>query len=246
MLKRGLVLVIALIWAGKVAALTLSDAETEVRRLIRDTATSVSLQRYPNATIDSFLNQAQKEVVTATWCLQASTSVVLSAATTYYSLPSDVIAVKLVRFKDSTSRTRNLTETSYKALYENNPDYERQTGPPMQYILRYSTSAGTSLQIAFLPIATTSSTGTATVDYYDQATDLSSAGDVLLNGFSTLIPYHESVVYQAVSKIKMIEGDTASAGAYLQLYQASIQAMNSRLGERPNLNPGASAGGVNR
>lgn len=241
-LRQTLLLVGALFLCAKSHCLTLSDAETEVRRLVKDTATSASLQRYSDTVIDAFLNQSQREVVNATWCLQKSTSIALVTGTTYYSLPSDLIVVKLINFKDSANRKRELTETSYKAVRQNNPDYERTAGPPAEYTIRASTTNATTLDICFLPVAGGSSTGTITVDYMNQSTDLSSDSTVFLDGDIALLPYHETIVYQTVSKIKLLEGDTAMASAYLQLYTASIQAMNSRLGEKPNLSPGFSAG----
>lgn len=237
--RKALFFIGVLLLCAKSYCLTLSDAETEVRRLIKDTATSVTLQRYSDTILDSFLNQAQIEVVTDTWCLQASTTVVLTAATTYYNLPTDLITIRLVRVKDTGNRTRNIYETSYKAMYENNPDFERQSGPPMQYIVRPSPSSN-YFQIAFLPVATTSSTGTATIEYYKQAGNLNDDTANLLDGKYTLLPYHETVVYKAVIKIKLLEGDATGAATYSQLYSAMISAMNSRLGEKPNLNPGIS------
>lgn len=223
-------------------SLTQAEAETRVRQFVRDSPAS-GLYRYSDTFIDGFLNQAQRELVNDTWCLQTSGSITLVAGTSYYSMPSDLIAPKMVRIKDASNKNRNLSETSYKAVTQNNPDYERQTGPPMQYAVRTSTSGGTALEVVFLPIATVSSTGTVTIDYYNQSTDLSSDSSVYLDGDLTLYPYHENIVYNAVAKLKLIENDTAGAQAFFQLYQAGVQAMNSRLGEKPNLTPGFTGGG---
>lgn len=221
-------------------SLTLEDAESELRRHIKDTATSSSLQRYSDTVLDSFLNQAQRDVVTATWCLETSTSITLSSTTLYYDLPSDLIAPKMVTYLPATNITRKLAQVSYKSQIENNPDWIRQTGQPMNYFVRSSTDSGLALEIAFIPIPTTSSTGTATVLYYKQPDVLDDDSDILLDGDYTLVPYHQSVVFAAVVSIKLIEGDVAGAGAYSQLLQSSIQSMKSRLGEMPDYNPGLS------
>jgi hypothetical protein len=218
----------------------LAEARTEVRRLVKDTATSSTLQRYSDTVLLSFLNQSQREVVTGSLALESTTFYVLSAGTTYYSLPTDVINVKFVKFRDSAAHTRKLQQVSYKATLEGNPDYERLTGPPFQYFVRPSTTATTS-DITYLPIPTTSSTGTVTITYFKQATALASDSDVLLDGDVTLLPYHETVVFGTVAKIKLIEGDP-SAATYIQLQQSGLQAMNSRLGEMPDYNPGMSGG----
>lgn len=239
-MRRLLLVAGALFLCAKSYSLTLAQAETEVRRLIRDTAVSVSLQKYSDSLIDDFLNQSQREVVNATWCLEATTSQSLASGTTFYALPSTLINVKSVRFVDSAGKIRNLEEKSVRVLDQTNPDWARQTGPPMQYILRRSTSVATDFQIAFIPNPTSASLGTGIIDYYKQATAMTSDSDVLLDGTTILLPYHETVVDETVAKIKSIEGDTAGSAYYLQLYQNSIQVMNSRLGERPNYAPGFS------
>lgn len=241
MIKRCFLIAGALLLVcGKAHSLTLAEAETEVRRLVKDTATSASLQRYSDTVLDTFLNQAQREVVTQTWCLQKTTTLTLAAGSTWYSLPSDLINVKTARFRDSTGRVRALDQKSYQAIFQTNPDWERQPGPPFSYLLRYSTAAGSYYEVAFIPIPTISSTGTAVMEYYKQATDLTADSDVLLDGFKILIPYHETVIYPVVAKILLLEGDTASATLYLQLYQDAVKNMNSRLGEMPNYSPGLS------
>jgi hypothetical protein len=222
-------------------SLTLADARTEVRRLVKDTATSTTLQRYSDDLINTFLRQSQIEVVTASYCLLGSTGIALAAGTTYYGVPNDFIAIDSVRFLDTSGRTRDIPETSYRGLSQNNPDWARQTGPPMQYVLYHSTSPLDRKNLIFIPIATRSSTGTITMDYYKQATDLLSDGDYLLDGRYELAPYHYTVVYQTVMKIKMIEGDTTAVSVYAQLYQASLQAMMKSLSQSPNWLPGMSA-----
>lgn len=220
--------------------LTLAEAKTELRRLIKDTATSSSLQRYSDTVLNSYLNQGQRDVVTATWCLETSTGITLSPSTTYYDLPSNIISVKMVTYLSATNIQRRLVQKSYKSQIESNPEWERQTGPPMNYMVRSSTDSGLSLEMAFIPIATSASTGTANVTYYKQATEMTSDSDILLDGDYTLVPYHNSVVYSAAMNIQIIEGNVQMAQSYSQLYQAMVAAMKSRLGEMPDYSPGLS------
>jgi hypothetical protein len=221
-------------------SLTLAEAKTELRRLVKDTATSTTLQRYSGTVLDSYLNQASRDVVTATWCLETSSAIALSSTTVYYDLPSDLIAVKMVTYLPATNQTRKLDQKSYKSQIESNPDWIRQTGPPMNYLVRASTDSGSALEIAFIPIPTASSTGTATVSYYKQATALTSDSDTLLDGDYTLVPYHNAIVYAAAVNIQLIEGNVAMAQAYSQILQSMITAMKSRLGELPDYSPGLS------
>lgn len=229
-----------LLFASDCYCLTLSEAKLELRRLIKDTATSSALQRYSDSVLTSYLNQGQRDVVTATWCLETSTGISLSPGTTYYDLPSNIISVKMVTYLPATNIRRRLNQKSYKAQIESNPEWERQTGPPMSYIVRGSTDTGLSLEMAFIPIATSASTGTANVDYYKQATEMTSDSDILLDGDYALVSYHNAVIYSAAMNIQIIEGNAQMAQNYSQLFQSMLTAMKSRLGEMPDYNPGLS------
>ncbi len=217
-------------------ALTLSDIRVTVRQTINDR--SDPQLTYSNTILNLFINEGQRDLVNQTWCLQKTTSQSLSVATTYYTLPSDLLAIQEFTFLDSTGRKRQLEEKSERGIYQSNPDYERQVGPPFYYFVRRSTSTGTSLEYGINPIpSTASATGTVFVKYYNQATDLSVSTDVALGGFKHLYPYHSALVYYTVAKIKMLEGNTVAAESYMKLYQMMVALMVDRLGRMPNYNP---------
>ena len=241
---RNLLLLFALIifgYVGPAKALVLSDIETEIRVQIDDN-TSASRQRYSDTRLDSIINEAQKEIINVTWCLEKSTSIVISTMTAYYQLPTDLIAIQQggVRYTIDASTSTNdditvLPETSRTKIYQDNPEWASETGEPTSYWIRQDTN--TVLWLAVSPTPTTSSTGTLTMTYYCQGTDLSSDSDVPFLGYNFLYPYHIALAYYTTARIKLIEGEVAEAQAYMQLYQNVIVVMKDRLGQMPNYSP---------
>ncbi len=223
-------------------ALTLGDMKVQIRQRVNDRADPKL--RYSDSVLNGFINEAQKDVVNDTWCLQNTTFYMLAAGTTYYNLPNDYLAIMQVNFRESNGRIRSLEEKSKRALFDENPDWARQTGTPVNYFTQVSTSGtsvNTTLQIVYIPIATSASTGTAIIDYYSQVTTLASDSDVPLNGFRHLYPYHHAIVDLVTYRIKMIEGKAEEAKAYFELYSARIQAMVNRFQSSPNYFPNVSA-----
>lgn len=240
--KLLLLLTLCLPTYGRMAhALTLGDIKVEVRRLIDDKANPKI--GYTDAEIISFVNETQREIVNQTWCLQNTATQTLSVRTTYYALPDDMLAIYQVTFRDSAGRTRNLEEVTEKSLWQDNPDYERQSGQPFSYFVRQSTAATDyELQIAFLPVPSSSTaTGTARIDYYNQATSLTGNADVPFDGILALYPYHYALVYGTVARLKLLDAEPEDAKNYMTLYTASVQLMKDRLGAMPNYNPGFKA-----
>ena len=87
----------------KVYCLTLSQIRTEIRRNLRDNVSA--RQRYTDDTLLDYINQAQRDIVNETWLSMRTTSYVLTANTTYYDLPTDMIVISQVYFKDKSGST---------------------------------------------------------------------------------------------------------------------------------------------
>lgn len=218
-------------------ALTLAEIETRVRRNVRDTATDTSLQRFTTSVLTDAANDAQREVVNATWCLEGATTVTLSAGTTYYDLPATYIAaIKVYYTKTGSSQRVELEEKTRAGFVASNPNWETTAGTPAYYYIRQSTTA-TVQQIAAIPPVSSSSAGTLTVEFYAQPTDMSDDADVALGEESWLVPYHDTIVHYMTARIKTWEGDTEGATLYFGLYDAAITQMREKLGSKPNYKP---------
>lgn len=245
-MRKAALVAILLLQAGLASALTLAEIRTQVRRNLQDTATDSTLQNYSDAFIDSIINEGQREVVNNTRSLEATYSATLIAKTTYYALPSNFMTARKATYRRS-GTTSELEETSEINILTNNPDFERQSGPPTKYFLRVSTQSGTAMQIGYNPVPTTASTGTVTLSYFALATDLSADSDVPFNGLLFLVPYHNALVYFSTGRIKLMEHRAEEAGAYLQLYTAAVTSMKDRLNSMPNYQPNfRGASGVGR
>lgn len=238
MCRRASLFLLWLLASLNAWGLTLSDIRVQLRRNISDVSTDGSLQRYSDSDLLFYVNETQTDVVNRTWALSKTTDYALVAGTTYYSLPTDYIAAQHVEFKPATNNNiLELEEISEKALRTKDPAYQFKTGPPTEYFVRYSTKSSSQLEIAFYPVATANSTGTARVLYSCQASDLSSDSDVPFNAQRHLYPYHHALIYGATFRLLQIEGRTAEAALYRQLYDTAVTIMDKRLQEMPNYTP---------
>jgi hypothetical protein len=241
-LRRALLLALglaALLPAGA-RALTLADLETQIRRNVRDTATSGN--RYSDAILDDWINEAQREVVNLTWCVETSTSYALTVGTTYYALPSNFIAAKLVTFTDTSGLTTRLDEFSFRKVYQDEANFEAaSSGTPDHYFTRYPGNSNDALEIAYVPVPVTSSTGTVKVWYAYFPSDMASDSDVPFDGFNHLKPYHYVIVAQVTAKIKAIQGKFDESQFYLKEYERYVQTMSARFGAAPNYTPSVQA-----
>ncbi len=236
-LKRiPLCFVVVLICGGAVVhALTLSTIRDQIRRNVRDTASASARQRYSDAILLEFINEAQREVVNLTWLTEATTTYGLTTGTTFYDLPSDFLAVKLVEYEDTNSATIELKEKTYKRTFQDNPDWDNSITDPLEYFILQDDD--TSLQVGYVGIPSASSTGTVTIRYLNLPSDLAADGDLPFDGKLHLIPYHYSIVYHATARLKLIESKVEEANAYVQLFNISVGLAQDRLGQSPNLFP---------
>lgn len=226
-------------------ALTLSQLKTELRRSLRDNPSDTARQRYSDSTLVDYLNEAQRDVVNTTWLLEKATGYALSPRTTYYTLPSDMLAVHKVYFTNRSNQTITLKEFSQSGLYDTMPAWELTGGnSPVNYWVSHTTysspSNPTGLRISYIPIpsANGTSTGTVTVWYYFQATDLATDSDIPFDARRVLYPYHMALVYHACMRLKLIEGKSDEAKDYSALYQSYLAVLKNRLGQMPGYNPG--------
>lgn len=223
---------------GNAFALTLGEIKVDVRRLVDDQADPKIT--YTNDFLTDLINEGHRDFVNQTWALMVQASQTLATGTTYYDLRSDAFAIRMVRYRNASGVITELSEMSERALVQQNPDYERQTGAPSSYFVRYSTSGASALEIGFVPRPNV--TGTILIDYYIQAPTLSADADIPFASYRILYPYHEALVYYTVARIATLENQPAAAGYYTQLYLNAVKTATDRLGRMPNYNPGFSAG----
>ena len=244
-----LVLGLVLFWTGNIYALTLSEIRSQTRIAVRDNPADTARRTYADSVYNDLINEGQKEIVNLTWLADKTSSYILSAGVTYYSLPTDTLAVHQVYFTDVSNQLRELKEAGQRSLYDDNPSWETQPGTPMEYWVSGPTlpaaNVSAPLRISYIPIPDRTSTGTVTIWFYTQIGDLSSDSDVPFENRRVLYTYHSALVYYAAMRIFILE-NSQEAATYKDLYGFSVTGMRENLGRMPNFNPSFSIPSIKR
>lgn len=214
-------------------ALTLSQIQTEIRVRVKDTFTG--RQRYSDTQLTALINEAQRDVINNTWVVTKSTSFATTLGTTYYTIPSDVLAIQRV-----TSSFLNIPEATLIKLDGDNGNsaWELSSGKyPQFYFQDYAQS--NKIGIYPWPLDATSTT-TVKIIYSSQVSDLASASDVPFNGESRYLSYDDLLIFYPAYRIYLIEGEQEKATIYRQEYESRLQVMVQAIGKKPNYNPGVS------
>lgn len=212
------------------AAETLSQLITDARVLTLDAASSTR-QRFSDTQITQFLNVGQRQAMINNHCLQQNLVFQLVPGTTYYSLPSNYLAITRV-----TIGSKWLLEMTPASLDGRSRSWETASGYPTYYFTNYSSRS----LVGFAPWpATSSDTDTVKVEYDIQANDLINSTDQPFNGINELQDYHHMLAYFAAYVMETIEGQTAQAQAFLGIYTNGVKEMTNHCTERPNYLPSA-------
>lgn len=235
MLRRSLLFLFAFL-PSVGYSLTLGDIEDQVRRIIRDPDDGTIAPAYSDSIITGIVNEGQRDVFNRTNLTENSTSYTLTAGTSYYNLPTDYVRPTLITFRDAQGITIKLDGSSRERIYQKQATWERDsTGPPSEYWTRISTGGGTAMQISYVPVPTNASTGTVTLFYDSQPTDLSSASDIPFNGLRHLYPHHQVLIFYTAYRIKAIKGLTGEAELYRGLYDMELNSIKESLGQAPDV-----------
>jgi len=216
-------------------SLTLSQLISESRALSLDNDSSGSSRyRFSDSQITQWINDAQRVSVLSTRPILRHYTFELALNTTYYSLPSDFLQLYRARIKN-----QRLDELSILALDKKGDKWEETTGQPTNYFVDFTSRT----KIGMYPWpADSSSTGTVTVDYFSQAIDLSSAGDVPYNSITEMYPYHYALSYYAAARMCALDARTDLAAFYLQSFNQALQKMSEEAKSRPSYSPNLSPG----
>jgi hypothetical protein len=221
-------------------SLTLSDIRFQVRRHLRDTPSTQDQRRYGDIVLTATINEVQREVVNVVHPITNTTTITLVAGTTYYQLPNDYIDATQAVWTSPSNEKIRLYQVSERVLVQKTPGYENYSGPPSEYMIRDSTYTATTVQVVFIPVPDSTSTGTVRIDYYGQVTDLSAGTDVPFNSLRQLYPYHDTLVFGTTARLKLREGDLQGAATFQALYEKSLKTMDERTGQKFDYNPSVS------
>ncbi len=231
-LASALVLSLALPSLGR--ALTLSQLETQTRTLLRDTASDTNFQRFSTAQIDTFLNEAQRQMQNDSWLYQGAFSMGLTSGTIEYPLPVDYISTIRV-----TIASMSITQVSFQGLDQNSTNWTIATSTPNSYFID-SFVSGAPSNIGFYPNPKFTSTNSVFVQYVRQVPTLVNPTDVPFGGNSELLPYHDALPDFAAARGWQLLGRPDLSTWLMTLYSSRATQARANLNKQPNWQPGAS------
>lgn len=229
--KRWAVILLSLLLAplAGIHALTAAEIISRARVMLRDNSSDTTRQRYSDAELLNWANDAQREANGFAWVLQSSYTFTLRGGTTEYFLPSDFQAPWRVIYKN-----KKLDQTSFNQLDAESAGWTTTSGEVQRYYLYLATSP----VIGFYPAPVSTSTGTATVYYLQQPTDMTSTSQTPWNGWAQLAPYHSGIAYFLAYRGLWTVGEVDLANRYLEEWNQWISVMKAGLMQAPDFNPG--------
>lgn len=211
-------------------AKTATELIYDTRLYARDPS-STGRVRFTDSQILNFLNEAQKNVIAMTLCIQKVYTFNTIAGTIYYEMPSDYIYPERVL-----SNNMKLEEKSPAKLDIASSKWETVSGKPINYFVNFSSRT----KIGFYPFPNTvNDTTTIRVEYYAQATDMIYS-DTPFNAITELIPFHQMLAYYSAAQMLYIDGNINAADRYMTWFfndrNAMQQYCRARPGYLPNVN----------
>ena len=211
----------------ELSAETAASLISKTRLLSRDPSDSGRV-RFSNAQILDFLNEAQRDAIGATLCIRKQYSFDTSSGTRYYAMPTDFIAIDRLVHDDQA-----FEEKSPAKLDKASTEWETVTGTPINFFVRFSSRT----MVGFYPYPVTgTSTHTVTVDYFAQATEMTTASTPF-NSITELAPFHQMLSFYAASSMLTIDGLNSTALYYFQRYMAYRESFNNYCRARPTYMP---------
>ena len=230
-LASWLVLGLALPSLGR--ALTLSQLETQTRTLLRDTASDTNFQRFSTAQIDTFLNEAQRQMQNDAWLYQGAFRMSLTSGTIEYPLPADYITTIRV-----TIASMSITQVSFQGLDQNSTNWTVATSTPTEYFID-SFVSGAPSNIGFYPNPKFTTTNSVFVQYVRQVPTLVNPTDVPFNGNAELLPYHDGLADFAAARGWQLLGRPDLSTWLMTMYSSRASQARTNLNKQPNWLPGA-------
>lgn len=229
-MKHVLALMLVL-FSTRASAETLAQLISDVRVLTLD-ASSSSRQHLSDTQLTTFLNQAQREMMAGSSCLQQTVSFPLVIGTTYYPIPSNYLVIQRI-----TIGFKSIPQMTPASLDSQSLGWEYASGYPNRYFINFSSRG----LVGFAPFPQqTADLDTIKVDYTIKASDLVLPGDVPFNGVGELEDYQHALVYWAAATVSQLNKQAAVASYYFELSKGVAAMMRMKCRDLSNYKPGAS------
>lgn len=229
-MRRAVLMTLVLFFSTGASAETLAQLISDVRVLTMDGSAS-SRQHLSDTQLTTFLNQAQREMIAGSSCLQQSLVFQLSPGVTYYTLPANYLVIQRL-----TIGSKSIPQMTPAALDSQSLGWEYASGYPNRYYINFSSRG----RVGFAPFPQTATdTDTIRVDYTVKANDLAAATDVPFNGVGELEDYQHALAYWAAATADQLSQQPAQAGYYMAIFQAVATQMRAKCRSLENYRPNA-------
>lgn len=213
-------------------ALTLSDIRSEIRRHLKDNATSTQQQRWSSTVLNLRINNAQREIAALTHCISSTAYTTTVSGTQSYALPSNFVIEHRVSY--STGPTATAYEKIEKVLLGqldlDDTDWESTAnGEPTQYYLK-----DRLVYLLPTPNATWAGTNRLKIEYFRYPANLSSDTDVPFDSVTDMYPYHSLITYYVLAQTFSEKGDTNSMAYWDGQYKALMGILANNLMFKPD------------
>lgn len=182
--------------------MNLGEIRDEVRRIIKDTDTNISRQRWSDTVLDNRINIAQGKIAAITLCLskRVTPDIDIVAGTSEYDLDADFLSDIAVQYLDSGSEWVTLTKTTEEELSSRGINWRVTTGSAPSH---YYISRG---KIGLYPCPDFSRSTALRQDIYCRPDDITDDADVPFNASALLEDFHDIIVIDVARTCKISEG----------------------------------------
>ena len=236
LLALGFSLTLAAVPSRPAWGLTLSQMENATRVLVRDTASDTNYQRFSSATLDGFLNEAQRDFQNRTWLARGLTDINIVGGTNLsYFLPADFLGVIRLYAEGSNGgmvgydlhelniQTRNANIYAGAVVQQGG---QSQSGiyvssPTAFFVNNFNYEvAGSSPTIEIYPWPTT--TNALDLFYAIQLPQLVNPTDVPFKGVLQALSFHDALVDFAAARCWQLLGRSDLSDFHMKQYLARV------------------------
>lgn len=231
-----------LLFISNVYSMNRDGLINEVRRLVKDTSSDVTKQRWSTGTIVDRLDMAAIDIVSKTRCLENQTFITTIAEQREYNLPTDLLVIKRVGFTTTSSSSTILVSSSpFRKIdrwtilgLDTDSSYWEDLGsgqPTKYYVL------GSSICLVQKPSIVYAGTNRLKITYTMKPNTLDTSATIPFYDYPYLYPYHYILTYYVAMLCKIDEGDFSSATSIQNLYFQALQNMVTELSSKPDFIP---------
>lgn len=203
------------------------EIRDEIRRIIKDTDTVTTRQRWTDTILNNRINASQGKIAAITLCLtkRVATDVSIVSGTAEYDLDSKFLSEIVVQMLDANSQWTCLTKATEEELNAYNVNWRSLTGTPTSYYIARG-------KIGLYPCPDFSRATSLRMDIYcrpdDLSTDTGTTGTPF-NADDLFTDFHDTIVLDVARRCKISEGLKDDAALLKQEFDERIRDMRAIL-----------------